>query len=153
MNAIYEIKTNQEFKALAPFFSESLDMLKAKSGANLQSLTMEELVRTLILLTLDKRHGTVLVLMNKNSRPLGYVTLENVTKVFREKTVEIGYLFSNQLCPSTLKELVFEARNWARKNGYVKIQFHLHRASGSGIRLVNTVMGMKQKTLVFTDEL
>ena len=148
-NSLHRIGTYDEFMAVWPHMLEGYEDLIAKSGANMSDLTIEEMFKTILELSVYPERGFVGVLENKRGLPLGYLVAANTTLAFRPKELTLFVIWSNQKCPSTTRELMYELKGWATSQGFKSIKGRMYKRSGAGMRFISHVLGMRLTGMLY----
>jgi hypothetical protein len=142
-----------KFLEMWPLFLESFDSLIAPKGANMTNLTVDELFKTLLHLAVYPENGFLGCLYNKNGGFLGYVAAISTSIAFRPSALQMFAIYSNEKCPSTPKELIYELKEWARKHGFSKLHATMFRKSGTARNFFKFKLGMKENGFNFEVEL
>lgn len=147
------ITSYEEFLSVWDFLLEGFDQLVDAKGANMQDLTVQELFKTMLELAVYPNKGLLGILFNKKDVPLGYIAAYDTTIAFRPRELSIFGIYSNGKCPSTSKELMFELRNWARKQEFKSLRARMYKRSGAAMRFFVHILKLRHTGMVFECDL
>lgn len=152
-NVVLRLETYQEFLDWWPFFLGGHKVLTAPEGANMTDLTTQEFFKTLIELVVYPERGFVAILQNKRSCPLGFIIAHDTTSNFRPKELTMFAIYTNNKCPTTTRELMFELKQWAREQGFQTLRASMFKRSGAALRFYNRVLGLHHTGMSFSTSL
>ena len=135
------------------FFIEGLGEMLVPQAA--KGAVTEETYLKLILEVVRRGFGFgwVSKITDCNGRNLGYAVVFDNTEPFCAKSA-MGYaMYSNKLCPTTSRELVFHAERWATANGFKQLHACSRRFSGAAFRLFEGHWGFRRACVVFSKDL
>lgn len=152
-NQILRIGSYQDALSWWPFFLEGMDNLTDPKGANMSFLTPDLLFKTLLELAVYPDRGFAGVLVNKNSVPLGFILAHDSTTSFRPRELTLFAIFTNHKCPSTTRELMYELKNWGRREGFQSLRATMPKRSGAAVRFFTRVLGLAHTGMSFSVDL
>lgn len=152
-NRVVKIEDYDSFLTYWPFFLRGHEQLTKPNGANMADLTVQELFKTLLELSVYPERGFLALLVNKRGLPLGYLAAHDTTIAFRPKELTVFAIYTNDACPVTTRELMFELKQWAKGQDYKVVKAIAYKASGASLRFFNLVLQLRKTGLVWSVKL
>jgi hypothetical protein len=150
-NSLERVEGYTRFLELWPFFLEGHE--QQVETARMPGLTTDELFKSLLEIAVIKDRGFLGVLFNKKGFPLGYVAAHDTTIGFRPKEMSVYVIYTTKKCPSTTRELVYELKQWARTENFVKLNARMFKRSGAAVHFFTNTLRMRLSGMVFEQAL
>jgi len=151
MNEIIPVTTIEQFQDFGDLFEAGFKTMVDPKGGGFPKLHKDDFMRVLVCAALDRKRGTLRVLVSKNKKPLGYVCVVDNSSYLKPRLAQIFSIYTTGRCPSALEELAHEARVWAGAFDFKYLGYELGRVSTTARRFAGRKLKLNRLTMFLSE--